>query len=342
MAVTIKDVAKETKLAISTISKYMNGGTVRKENRVLIEAAIQKLGYYPNNMARGLRTSRTYTIGLMTGTVNSPHTAAFVSEVEKKLREMGYSLVFASHEENSVQAKEYIEYMLERGVDGMILTLLGDDIDYLKEIREQKIPVVTVEERGVVKDCDCILVDCVNGSYLIVEHLIESGHRKIAIICGPEHRLTAQERKRGYLRAMEDYEYPVCEKYIIPGDFSYKSGYEGILQLWKLEDKPSAVFVSNYDMCQGAMAAIHALGIRVPEELSIVAFDDFELSVMVRPKLTTVKQPLMEMADVACELLCRRMDGDYSDYPRRIRLKPEAIYRNSVQMRQPSTKELLE
>lgn len=330
MAVTIKDVARETNLAISTISKFMNGGTVRAENRELIEAAIQRLGYSPNRSARGLRTSKTYMVGLITGRVNSPHTAAINSAIEKKFRQLGYSVTFATHEENGIQAKDYIDYMVERGVDGVISTPIGSGRDYLKSVVEKNIPVLLLEEHWGDIRTDCVQVDCCGGAYSMVEHLVESGHHKIAIIQGPDHKLTSKERFKGYLRVMEDYDLPVRQEYLIPGDYKYKSGYEGILKLWELKDRPTAVFVSNYDMCLGAMAAVHNLNIRVPDELSIVSFDDFELSVMVRPKLTTVRQPLEKMANVACELLYRRMQGDDSDFPRKIRLKPECIYRDSV------------
>ena len=330
MAVTIKDVARETNLAISTISKYMNGGTVRHENRVLIEAAVQKLGYSPNRSARGLRTSKTYMIGLVTGRVNSPHTAAIVSGIEKRFRELGYSVIFATHEENGVQIEDYLEYLLERGVDGIISSPIAAGGDCLKRAVEQNIPVLVVEENSGEMRTDCVQVDCCGGAYQIVEHLIESGHHRIAIIKGPENKLTARERLRGYFRVLEDYGYPVRQDYLIPGDFTYQSGYKGIMKLWKLEEKPSAVFVSNYDMCLGAMAAVHNLDIRVPEALSVVSFDDFELSVMVRPKLTTIRQPLEEMANAACDLLYRRIQGDYSDFPKKIRLKTKCIYRDSV------------
>ncbi len=330
MAVTIKDVAKETNLAISTISKFMNGGTVRIENQKLIEEAILKLGYSPNRSARGLRTSKTYMVGLITGRVNSPHTAAIISEIEKKFRSLGYSVTFATHEENGMQAKDYVDYMVERGVDGLISTPIGSGRDYLKGAVEKEIPVLLLEERCGDMQTDCVQVDCCGGAYYMVEHLVESGHRKIAIIKGPEDKMTSKERLKGYLRVLEDYELPVRQEYLVPGDYKYKSGYEGILKLWQLKDRPTALFVSNYDMCLGAMAAVHNLDIRVPEELSVVSFDDFELSVMVRPKLTTIRQPLERMADVACNLLYRRMQGDYSDFPRKIRLKPECIYRDSV------------
>lgn len=341
MAVTIKDVAKETNLAISTISKYMNGGNVRKKNRELIENAIKKLGYTPNNTARGLRNSKTYIIGLIVERIHSPHEAKIISEIEKKLRMMGYSMMLANHEDDILNAKRYVQYMIEKGVDGIVAMPMTEGIEYLNEVSERKIPLVVLEENSTKIGNDCIQVNCTSGAYQIVEHLIETGHKKIAIIKGPESRRTARERYQGYLRVMNDYGYSVEKEYEIDGDYGYQGGYQGIVKLWEPQNKPTAVFITNYDMCVGAMSAVHDLHIQVPQELSIVAFDDFELSVMVQPKLTTVRQPLTEMADIACELLRRRINGDYSDYPRKIRLHPECVFRNSVKVNQLSIKELL-
>lgn len=330
MAVTIKDVARETNLAISTISKYMNGGRVREKNRIRIEKAIEKLGYTPNSAARGLRTSRSYVVRVVTGAIRNPHVAGIVSEIEKSLKEKGYSLSFASHDDRGELARKYVDYLVDKGVDGLIINPVRTDVDYPEKAREQKIPVVLLEESFGLGKVDCVQVDCAGGAYELVEYLVKSGHHRIAVIQGPEYQLTARERMRGYLRVHEDYELPVYSEYLVKGDFTYKSGYEGIRYLWGLKDRPTAVFVTNYEMCLGAMAAIHRLDIRLPQELSVVSFDDFQLSVMVRPKLTTVRQPLVEMADRACEILLRRMDRDFRDFPRKLRLKPEFLCRDSV------------
>ncbi len=229
MGVTIKDVARETNLAISTISKYMNGGKVRKKNEEIIENAIRKLNYSPNSTARGLRTSKTYRVGLMMGTGNSPHTAKILNEIERNLRVQGYSLLFLSHEDNMERIKKYVDYMVDHGVDGIIVTSYGKKSDYLQRAREMKIPVVALEECYTKVDTDCVQVNCAGGAYEMVEYLIAVGHREIAVINGPEdYKLTARERKRGYLRVMEDYEIPVKPEYLIAGDYGYKSGYEGI------------------------------------------------------------------------------------------------------------------
>lgn len=328
---TIKDVARETNLAISTISKYMNGGTVRKKNQELIEAAVKKLNYFPNNTARWLRTSKTYRVGVIAGIVNSPHTSVILNEIEKKLRDHGYSVSFFSFDENLDKTKEYVEYMIANGVDGMLITIPGNTDGHLILPENLRVPVVTIEENSGIIQGDCVQTSCTQGAYEITEYLIKNGHSRIAVIEGRRNSLTASERMKGYFRAMEDYGIPVRPEYVVQGDYVYQGGYRGIHELWKLNEKPTAVFVTNYDMSMGAMEAIYDLEIRIPQQLSVAVFDDFELSVMVNPNLTSVRQPLVELADAACELLLRRMNGDESDYPKRIRLKPSCIYRESVQ-----------
>lgn len=327
---TIKDVARETNLAISTISKYMNGGKVRKKNQELIDAAVQKLHYFPNNTARWLRTSKTYRVGVIAGIVDSPHTSAILNAIERKLRDQGYSTSFFSFDQNLEKTDTYVKYMLENGVDGMLITIPGNPGGSLQLPDEMEVPVVIIEENSGVIQGDCVQTSCTVGAYEMTEHLIKNGHQKIAVIEGRGNSMTAEERMRGYYRAMEDYGIPVRSEYIVYGDYSYQGGYRGIHQLWKLEDRPTAVFSTNYDMSLGSMEAIYDLGIQIPEELSVVVFDDFELSVMVRPKLTSVRQPLEKVADAACSLLMRRMNGDYADYPKRVRLNPLCVYRDSV------------
>lgn len=337
MAVTIKDVAKETNLAISTISKYINGGSVREKNRKKIQMAIDKLGFVPNDAARGLRTFRSYTVGLLTGVGTSQHIAALISETEKQLRNLGYSLTSISlgtmgQEEKEDKIKQYIDYLIDRGVDGLIISPPKKNTDYLENARLRNIPVVLTEERGVVENENTysVLVDCAGGAYEIVEHLVKMGHSKIGIIMGPSYKLNAEERCTGYKRVMEDYGIPLRKEYMIEGDYTYQAGYEGILKLCSLEDRPTAVFTTNYDACLGALEAIRKLGLKIPDDISLVTFDDYDLSVVIRPHLTAVRQPLAQMAEVASWLLYRRMNGEELFSPMTIRLKPKCFYRDSV------------
>lgn len=330
MTVTIKDVARETNLAVSTISKYMNGGKVRPKNKKVIEEAVERLGYRPNNFARGLRNSRSYTIGLLVPRLDSEHSARMVASLESQVKKIGCFLNICCYQDSIEYIQKYVEYLTEKRVDGIIVSPIKTTVDYLEPARKAGIPTVVLEDTYGVENCDVLQVDCASAAYQLVEHLIRQGHREIAIIKGTEGMTTSRERLNGYLRVMEDYGFPVREEFLIKGDYDYLSGFEGVRKLWTLKRKPTALFVTNYHMSVGALVAVNRLNIKVPDELSIVAFDDMTLSSIVKPKLTAVHQPIEEIMEKACELIERRMNGDFEGYPGKWRLKAEIVYRDSV------------
>ena len=334
MAVTIKDVAKATNLAISTISKYMNGGNVRPENQKLIEAAIRQLGYRPNDNARGLRNSKTYTIGVLIDSLGSQYFAKVTQMIEKILKKEGYSVMVCCHKDNVTSAKKAIEFLAAKQVDGIIIEPVASEEDYAALIRLNKIPVVAIDRTLGYVQCDRVMSNSAFGAYQATEYLIQNNHKRIGIISGTSEKntglLAAKERLRGYLRAMEDYELQVLDEYIMHGDFKFESGYQCMQKLWKMKKRPSGVFVSNYNMCLGAMTAIHNMKISIPEELSLITFDDLEFSVISNPKLTAIRQPMEKIAEKAVALILKRIDGSYGDYPQNVKLPTELVVRDSV------------
>ena len=330
MGSTIKDVARETGLAISTISKYLNGGNVRPLNAKRIDEAVQKLHFSPNQNARGLKAARTFRVGLVTGSAHNPHTALILEVIESTLRGMGYSLWYAANELDPETTRQQLAYMLDQGIDGMIIACVDQRAGLGRMAADVGLPVVVLEECFTDICADLIQANCIIGAYDAVEFLIRNGHKKIAILCGDEMRDTARERELGYRRAMQDYGIPIQEKYVVQGLFSFESGYAGTEKLLRMEDRPTALFVSNYDLSVGAVAAINQHDIRIPEELSMVVFDDYELSVFFSPHITSVAQPIREMALDACLLLDKRIRGDMTDFPVRLRIKPELRIRDSV------------
>lgn len=330
MSTTIKDIARETGLALATISKYINGGTVRPQNKKQIDKAIRKLNYVPRNAARGLRSSKTYCIGLVSGPPNNPHNAFLLERIENIMHAHGYSLIFMSGDKYNDHVNKFVPHMLRFGIDGLIITSFSIPPDICSDVEKARIPVVELEEHSHFHRTDCVQTSCTSGAYEIVEHLIKMGHQKIALVTGSSASYTASERKKGYLRALEDYNIPVNPDYIIDKNYGNDFGYQAMQKLWSLPERPTAIFSANYTLCLGIYEAIYNLGIKVPEDLSVVSFDDFELSTLLSPPLTAVRQPLAGLAENACDLLLRRINGDYSDFPRTIRLKPECIYRDSV------------
>ena len=333
MSVTIKDVARETGLASGTISKYLNGGSVRPENRRCIEEAIERLGYRPNMLARGLRSSRNYRIAFLLANLEGAHSAKLVAALEEQVRKMGCLLTIYCHRESPKIARDYILIMIEQSIDGLVVIPVYGDNSYLEEVKKAGIPTVILEDTYGIRTIDVVQTDCASVSYQIVEELIQNGHQKIGIICGSRYSTTAKERLNGYLRVMEDYEIPLRKEYLIEGNYDYASGYEGIHTIWQLPDPPTAVFITNSHMSVGALTALNQMKIRVPDDLSLAAFDDMELCSIVRPGLTAVRQPLKEMMKAACDILEKRIHGDYSDFPARVRLKATIVNRDSIKDR---------
>ena len=334
MAATITDVSKETNLAISTISKYMNGGKVRPENRLKIDAAIQKLGFRANDNARGLRSSKTYTIGIIIDSLGSQYFAKITHLIEKQLKAEGYSILICCHRDDAQSAKDAVEFLVEKQVDGIIIEPLESKVDYLTPIRQNNIPLVAIDRKPNQGQCDYVMSNSSIGIYQATEYLIKNNHKKIAIITGISEDnpglMAAKERYNGYLRAMNDYELTINSDYILKGDFKFESGYECMKILSELNNRPTALIISNYNMCLGAMTAIHNLKINVPEDLSLITFDDLEFSIISNPKLTSIRQPMEKIAQVAVALILKRISGDYSDYTQTIKLPTELIMRNSV------------
>lgn len=341
MAVTIKDVARETDLAISTISKYINGGKVKEENRTKIEAAIQKLGYQPNEFARGLRSAKTYSIGIIVDNLRAVFSAEIVGLIEKKLKEMGYSILLCSHGNSPELLSELIEFLVEKQVEGIVLEPITCCMDSLELAAERGIPVISIDRVLDAKRFDSVTSNSMLGIYQGVEYLIEKGHRSIAIITatkkGEVEISSGAERLRGYLRALEDYEIPVQDDLILSGDFSFQSGYDCMKKLWKRKEKPTAVIVSNYNMCLGMMAAIHEMKIKVAAKLSVVTFDDMEFSEITKPRLTAIRQPVEPIAQHVVEIMMKRIAGDYSDFPQNVKVHTTFSERESVQVNYATT-----
>lgn len=334
MAVTIKDVAKETNLAISTISKYMNGKTVREENRQLIEAAVKKLGYHPNNAARGLRSACSYMIGLVLDGLDNQYFSLLAAGITEMFKAEGYTVLVCFHRNDGVRAKKAVDFLIGRQVDGIVALSIATNIDYLGSAWENHIPVVVLD-RMMDIPCDMVGSNAASGSYQAVEFLIQQGHKKIAVISGTNKEnpgiKAAWERLTGYERVLKDYAMEYRDEYVACGDFTLASGYTCMQNLWKLKDRPTAVFVTNYNMTLGAVTAMHNLKINIPKELSVVAFDDMEFSTLCKPNLTAVRQPVKRIAKASVNMLLKRVRGDYGSFPEYVKFPTELHVRGSVE-----------
>ncbi|MBU3112746.1 LacI family transcriptional regulator [Clostridium lacusfryxellense] len=326
----MKDVAKYTSLSIATISKYINGGNVLEENRSKIQEAIKILDYKVNVMARGLKTNKTMTIGILIPSFVNTFCMEIVSNIENILLKYGYSAFICDYREDVELEKVKLEFLIDKSVDGLILMPSGDDEDIIRKVNKNDIPIVIIDRAMKQMTCDTVLVDNMNASYDAVEQLITRGHRKIAIITGPQNIYTASERLKGYNRVHEDYSIPIDENLIKYGDYKMAGGYDLLKELLEMKSLPTAVFITNYEMTLGAIMAINEANIIIPDQLSIIGFDSLELTKIVKPSLSLVFQPLKEIGETAGEVIMKRIKGDFLSFPEMHRLKTKLIMGKSV------------
>ncbi|WP_334195713.1 LacI family DNA-binding transcriptional regulator [Muricomes intestini] len=331
MAATMKDIAKKTGLGLATISSYLNGGNVREKNRIKIEAAIEELHFEVNEVARGLKTNRTKTIGVILPELNIAFCTQIITEVEDLLRNQGYATIICDCRSDEKREEEAVEFLLHRRVDGLIIMPSGKHGSYLKKFISAGKPVVLIDRELEEIECDCVLVDNESAVKDAVEKLILAGHTRIGIIIGPSDIYTAKRRYTGYCMAMEQAGLAVEERLIVRGDYTIEGGAAAMKKLVNKNPDMTAVFVSNCEMTMGAIIEINELGIKIPEQLSFVGFDNLEFAKANIPKLSIVTQPTKEIAGQVFELLLERLEGtDKQKKSQTVKLKTGFIEGKSV------------
>lgn len=308
MAATIRDITKMTGLSLATVSKYLNGGNVLPENRRLIEHAIEELHYEINEVARGLATNRTRTIGILTHRLDNMFAGTIITEIEDILRKHDYgTIVCGCRGDESIEA-EALRFLLGKRVDGIIAIPTSASAAYLEPALQRKLPVVLIDRVFRDRDFDCVLVDNEKSSCQAVKKLIEYGHTKIGIICGEPRTYTAKKRLEGYLRAHREAGIEVNSAYIEQGPMAETEyGYRAMKRLLSLGEPPTAVFLTNYEITLGGIIALNEKDIRFPDDISIIGFDNLMISCVVKPKLWMIAQPMKEIAAQAAGLLLERL-----------------------------------
>lgn len=332
---TIKDVSKHAGVSLATISKYLNGGNVRAENRRRIDAAVEALGYRVNRNARSLKTNRTMTVGVVMPTLSVPFFGSVISALDQTLREAGYTTFVCSYDFDRGLELEKLKVLCNNNVDGIVLTaqyVTAEELNEIRNYRGSEMPIVLVDRTIPGFVCDTIVIDNLNATYGAVEQLINAGHRRVGIIVGPLDISTANERMVGYRRALEDYgieaDLPrsgdsANEDLIQIGSYDFESGYRLFNRFMDMEHPPTALCVTNYDMTMGAATAAHERNITLGKDIGFVGFDAVDLCRIVSPPLSIVEQPTQLMGQKAGEILLKRMAGEPLPHPQVIRLKSQ-------------------
>jgi LacI family transcriptional regulator len=327
---TIEDVAKLANVSIATVSRVINNqGGVRKVTEERILNAINELGYIRSAVARSMKRKETNTIGIIVPDIKNPFFPLVVSGIEQKAREKGYYTFLSSTNESPIVEEEIVKILIERGVDGVIITTANESGNHIKLLQDQGIPIVAVDRAIKQFDVDTVLVDNINGSYQAVRHLILQGHKRVAIICGPQHTTPGYERFLGYKKALEEYNIPIDDRLIFLGDFMENSGYMAAQELYSIEEKPTAIFSSNNLMTIGCVKALQDLDWKLGEEVSFIGFDDVDIATFIKPKLSVVSRPMNTLGEIAFQLLYERIHFKENLQNRNYLLSPELKIRES-------------
>lgn len=307
--ITIKEVAEKARVSITTVSHVINQTRfVSEELSDRVYSAMRELDYQPNILARSLRSGRTKTIGLVIPDISNLFFAEISRKIEDKGFELGYNVILCNTDEDISKEQRYINVLISKQVDGIIFFSTCGSSGITKNLIESELPLVVADRETVGIDADVVLIDNEKGGFEATRYLISLGHKKVACISGPSLITPSAQRVAGYMEALREADIPFNEAFLRMGNFRFEGGKAEMIKLLTLPNPPTAVFVCNDMMAVGAILAINSSGKRVPGDFSIVGFDNTTLSNFIYPPLTTVSQPIREMADLIVELLIEKIN----------------------------------
>lgn len=329
MKVNIYDVAEKAGVSVVTVSRVLNNSpTVRKSSIKKVMDAVEALNYQPNAAARSLARGKTNVIGLILPNLSDSFLSEVVGHISRVLSSHQYALAISilDSEEATVEESKNLFFGQDR-VDGMlVLTPLCEDA-IIEVLESKKVPFVVMDNQKYPFKVPSVVMDNQNGGYLVGKHLIDMGHEKLGHIGGPIGFLSAEDRYIGFKKALE--EVGIELNHVERGNFEIQTGFEVVMQWHENGEMPSAIFCADDNILFGALDALRTLKVSVPEEVSLVGYDDHPFCHQLHPNLTSVRQPAEQMAVEAVGLLMEMMSGDVKRN-KVIKLEPEMIVRNSV------------
>lgn len=332
---TIRDVAALAGVSISTVSRTLSGNIpVDPETQERVLEAVKALQYKPNALAKGLKEGKTNLIALVIPNITNPLFPAIARGVEDKARSLGYNVILCNTDENKSIEKNYIKEMNKRWIDGFIFATACDDSDHLLELRRTGTPVVLLV-RAMEADIDKVVLDNFRGAYTMTQYLLQQGNRSIAIINGDLKLRLYRDRFNGYCAALRDAGIEINKTLICNEDsMDTSSPYKLMENMLNKGIRPDAVFATSDPKALGVIRAIHDAGLRIPEDVSVVGFDNLDISAMFEPPLTTMSQPLYKMGGLAVARLIdliKNKDGDLP--PKTFTVNSKLVIRQSSEKR---------
>jgi LacI family transcriptional regulator len=327
---TIREVAEKAGVSPTTVSHVVNNTRYVSEHvRNRVRLAMRELNYRPNALARSLRRGETLTLGLILPDSANPFFAEISRAIESEAFQCGYSVILCNTENNIEKERLYTEVLENKQVDGLIFVASGEDLQAISEIAGNGLPLVVVDRDMGNLELDTVTTDNFSGGLIATQHLLSLRHQRIACITGPSNITPSADRVTGYRAALQQAGVPVDEVLLARGDFHPASGYQAALQLLQRNPRPTAIFACNDLMAIGAIRAASQLGLRVPQDVSILGFDEIELASYTTPPLTSVSQPKEEIGQLAVALILERIQ-DHTLLPRRKVLSPRLVIREST------------
>ncbi|SIS94933.1 catabolite control protein A [Salimicrobium salexigens] len=329
MNVTIYDVAREANVSMATVSRVVNGNpNVKPATRKKVHEAIERLGYRPNAVARGLASKKTTTVGVIIPDISSIFFAELARGIEDIATMYNYNIILSNSDQNKDKELHLINTMLGKQVDGLIF--MGGDIteEHTEEFRRASVPVTLAATLDESEETPSVNIDYGDAAYEATEHLLSTSKR-VAYVSGPDNTSINTKKLEGYKRALKDYNQGVDDELLVLGDYSYDSGLEAAEQIIALEERPGGVFVASDEMALGVIHGFQDKGISVPEDIEVIGFDNTRLATMIRPTLSTVVQPMYDIGAVSMRLLTKLMNKEQAEDTNVI-LPHRIIERNST------------
>jgi len=328
---TLQEIAKELGLSVSTISRAVNKkGPVKESTYKQVMDAVARYNYIPDNTARSLKTGKTKTIGVIIPDVTEIFFTNVLSGIEEELSKSGYNMLLCLSGEDKNKEASYLNYFSQNHADGIILATVAEDSAPLLNALDSGKGIVCIDNLPNTDAAfDSVINDNIYASELAVNYLVKLGHKKIAVILGKQTETTGADRLFGYRKAMMRLNIDADEKLIKIGDFKEKSGYDAMREILSKNPDVTAVYAASSKMTYGAIKAIVGSGKSIPDDISVVGFDVHDLTGLLRPGITTVRQQEDGIGRIACELLIDNINNQEKHIYRKILLQPELIIRES-------------
>lgn len=315
---TIQDVAKKAGVAAITASRVVNNsGYASREVRERVLRAAAELGYVPNQLARSLRSRRSDTLALLLSDITNPFFTTVARGVEDAASDAGYMVILCNTDESEDKERKYIDALLQKRVDGILLVPARDGLNSLRAAREQNVPLVVLDRRLPISTAeagaDVVRCDSLGGAYALTRLLLDLGHRRLALLNGPDGVSTAADRAAGFDQALREWGSDAMGT-TLEGRFNQASGAEMAAQALALDPPPTALIAANNFIAIGALNELHRRGVAVPGQVALAGFDDLPAALVTFPFLTVASQPAYEMGQTATRLLIERLNGEIGGY----------------------------